>query len=230
VKRGGAFAIAAAALLAAPSISHHPVTASCAAPTVTFKPAKVVRGGVVTITGHYFGSDCLDTGTLPQGVGPLGDPLTGLVIVIDQGQREFVVAAGSAGDDYAFHVDIVVPIELEPGPASLAVLGAGDARLATDLLLTISSAAAIGANEATVATFGSATTDPQPVGSVPPLLLPTDIPDDHVATVPPLSTTPTENVGLQIDHRRAISVAIVVVLGTGLAWFAIRSVWRRRSR
>jgi hypothetical protein len=229
VKRGGAFAIAAAALLAAPLVFHQPVAASCAGPTVKFKPAKVVRGSVLTVTGQNFGDDCLDTGTLPQGVGPLGDPLAGLAIVIDQGDKEFVVAAGSAGADYTFRVDIVVPAALEPGPASLAVLGAGDARLGSDLPLTISTAPAIGAGEATVATFGSATTDPQPVGSVPPPLLPTDIPDDHVATVPPLSTTPTEDVGLQIDHRRAISVGIVVLLGTGLAGFAIWSVWKRRN-
>ncbi len=145
---------------------------------------------MLTITGQHFGDDCLDTGTLPQGVGPLGDPLTGLVIVIDQGEHEFVVATGSAGSDYSFHVDVVVPAGLEPGAASLALLGAGDARLTDNLPLVISSAPAPRSDEATVATFGPPTPDTEPPGTVPPPVLPGDIPDPQVATVPPLSTTP----------------------------------------
>ena len=84
---------------------------------------------MLTITGQYFGDDCLDTGTVPPGVGALGNPLTGLAIVIDQGEREFLVATGSADSDYSFQVDVVVPSELEPGEASMSIIGAGDARL-----------------------------------------------------------------------------------------------------
>ena len=179
------------ALLTAPLVARQPVDASCVAPTVKFRPTKVARGAVLTITGQHFGDGCFDTGTLPAGIGLLGSPLTGLAIVIDQGHNEFVVASGSAESDYSFHVDVVVPPGLEPGAASLAVLGAGDARLTTDLPLVISSAPAGPSEEAPVATFGpTTTTNTEPQGSVPPPVLPADIPDPQVATAPPLSTTP----------------------------------------
>src|SRR3954463_7559170 len=77
--------------------THSTATAACPAPTVKFRPTRVARGATVTITGQHFGDGCVDTGTLPAGVGELGDPLTGLVIVIDQGDREYIVANGSAG-------------------------------------------------------------------------------------------------------------------------------------
>ncbi len=87
---------------------------------------------MLTITGKYFGDDCLDTGTLPPGVGALGNPLTGILIVIDQGSLEFPVANGSADSDYSFQVDVVVPSELAPGEASINILAVGDARLTVD--------------------------------------------------------------------------------------------------
>jgi hypothetical protein len=196
---------------------------------VKFKPAKIARGGVLAITGQYFGDDCLDTGTLPQGVGPLGNPLSGLVIVIDQGEHEFVVAAGSAGSDYSFRVDVVVPAGLEPGAASLALLGAGDARLTDNLPLVISSAPALRSDVATVATFGPPTPDTEPPGSLPPPVLPADIPDPQVATVPTLSTTPIAVDGGTADHRRAIGVGTAVVVAIGAAAFGLWSISRRRG-
>lgn len=221
--------IAAAALLAAPLVSDPSVAASCVAPAVKIKPARVARGGALSVTGQYFGDDCLDTGTVPPGVGPLGDPLTGLVVVIDQGDNEFVVATGSAGSDYAFKVDVVVPASLEPGDATLAILGAGDARLTTDLPLVISSAQPITAADATVATFGPPTPDTVPAASVPPPVLPADIPDAQVATEPPLSTTPVQDDGINSDKRRTVTVGIAVVLGIAAIGFAIWSRAQRRG-
>ena len=121
---GAALAVAAAAVGIAPVVTELPAAASCAEPTVKFSSLRINRGAVLTITGRNFGDDCLDTGTVPAGVGPLGSPLTGLAIVIDQGEREFLVATGSADSDYEFEVDVVVPSELEPGEATLSIMGA----------------------------------------------------------------------------------------------------------
>ncbi len=140
----------AAALIAAPVVTDHPAGASCPAPVLTFKPTKVSRGGTLTITGQHLGDECLDTGTIPQGVGPLGAPLTGLTIVIDQGSNEFVVATGSADSNYSFQVDVVVPPKLEPGEATLAVLSAGDGRLTISPSLVISSAPPVSSADATL--------------------------------------------------------------------------------
>lgn len=224
---GAALAVAVATLFAAPLISPNAAAASCAAPTVKVKPARIARGGVLTVAGQYFGDDCLDTGTVPPGVGRLGNPLTGLVIVIDQGANEFVVGTGSAGSDYTFKVDVVVPAGLAPGDATLALLGAGDARLATDVPLVVSGAKPISAADATVATFGPPATGTEPVGTVPPPVLPADIPDKHVATVPSLSTTPAPDDTGTGDQQRAITVGIALALGIAAAGFA---VWNRSNR
>ncbi len=224
-----AFAVAVAALSTAPLLSHQPVAASCAAPTVQVKPARVARGGVLTVTGQHFGDDCLDTGTLPPGVGPLGNPLTGLVIVIDQGTDEYVVARGSAESDYTFTVDVVVPAALEPGDATLALLGAGDARLNTDLALVITNATA-GDGVAAVATFGPPTPDTQPTGTVPDPVLPGDIPDLPTATTPapPVSTAAPTEESLTVTERRAVTVGAAVVIGIAAIGFALWSRFQRR--
>jgi hypothetical protein len=204
--------------------------ADCAAPTVKFKPTRIARGAVLTVTGQYFGDDCLDTGTVPQGVGPLGSPLTGLAIVIDQGEREFLVATGSADSDYAFQVDVVVPSELEPGEATLSIIGAGDARLTISPALVISTAPPPDSAETTVATFGPPlTTDTEPAGSVPPPILPADIPDEPLDTAPPLSTVPIEDDTDSSGVQRAISVGVAGVVAIGALGFALWSRSRRRS-
>ena len=225
----GVLWFALAAMLAAPLLSNRSAAASCVGPVVKVKPARVARGGVLTVTGQNFGDDCLDAGTVPPGAGPLGQPLTGLVIVIDQGDNEFVVATGSAGSDYAFKVDVVVPASLEPGKAAVALLGAGDARLTTDVALTISSATPVGPAEATVATFGPPPPDTEPDGTVPPPVLPGDIPDEHVATIPTLSTTPAPDDAGNVDGRRAVTVGIAVTLGVAALGFALWSRAQRRG-
>lgn len=211
-------------------VSDLSVAARCAAPTVTFRPARIARSGVLTITGTNFGDDCLDTGTLPPGVGPLGSPLTGLVIVINQGANEFVVATGSADDDYSFEVDIVVPAELEPGEAILSVIGAGDARLTVDRPLVISGATPVDSAQATVATFGPPPPpDTTPPGTLPPVVLPPDIPDEPIATTPPLSTAPIDVDTDNADLQRAIGVGIAGVVAIGATAFAVWSRSRRRG-
>jgi hypothetical protein len=218
----------AATFIAAPMPTDHSALASCPGPLLKFTPAKVARGGKLTISGQYLGDDCLDTGTLPQGVGPLGNPLTGLAIVIDQGSNEFLVATGSADNDYAFHVDVVVPSRLEPGEATVSVLAAGDARLTISPSLEISNASPAGSAEVTVATFGPSTTlNTEPSGTDPPSVLPAEIPDASVATAPPLSAAPITGNGDNANLQRAIGVGVAGVVAIGATAFA---VWARSRR
>ncbi|MEP7115010.1 MAG: hypothetical protein ABI862_17215 [Ilumatobacteraceae bacterium] len=224
-----ALAIATAALVAAPLASVRPAAASCAAPTVTFKPAKVARGATLTVTGRYFGDDCLDTGTLPPGVGALGTPLTGLTLAIDQGDNEFIVATGSADGDYEFQVDVVVPTALEPGEAILSVLGAGDARLTISPPIVISSAP-VKAAGVTVATFGpEPPPNTVPSGTDPPSVLPAEIPDEPAATTPTVSTVPVEANRHNRDLQIAIGVGVAGIVVIGITAFAVWGRSRRRS-
>jgi hypothetical protein len=230
VRRFVAIAVTAVAVLAAPLGAPPSATASCVAPSVKLRPTRVARGAVLTITGQYFGDDCLDTGTLPPGVGALGNPLTGLVIVIDQGTREFVVANGSADRDYEFKVDVVVPAELEPGDALVDVLGVGDARLTTKPTFVISNLPPVSPSESTTAEFGpSTTTDTEPLGSAPAQVLPNEIPDEPAATTPPLSAAPIVESGDNRDLQRAIGVGVAGVVAIGAIGFAIWSRSRRRG-
>ena len=224
-------AVLAAVVLTMPMKSPQPVEASCVRPTFKFKPARVARGGVLTITGQNFGDDCLDTGTLPPGVGPLGHPLTGIVIVIDQADVEFVVATGSADSDYAFRVEVVVPPGLAPGDATVQLLGADEARLTTDAPLVIANASPIGSAVATVATFGPPTTpDTEPLGSLPLTPLPAEIPDEPATTTPTLSTTPIVDGGSTTgDLQRAIAVGVAGVVAIGAAVVAVRGRFKRRG-
>lgn len=226
-----ALAVVLSASFVAPPTTEQSAAASCVGPTVAFAPTRVVRGGDLAINGQHFGDDCLDTGTLPPGIGPLGNPLNGLVIVIIQGTNEFVVANGSADDDYTFHVDVVVPPELQPGDAFINVLGAGDARLSVDPPLVIS-AATPHDTEATVATFGPPPEDTVPPGSLPPPVLPADIPDEPLPTTPPLPA-PVEaddGIGSTTGMQHAIAVGVAGVVAIGAVGFAIWDRQRRRRR
>jgi hypothetical protein len=223
-------AVMAAVVLAAPIRSPQPVEASCVAPALQFKPTRVARGGVLTITGQNLGDDCLDTGTL-AGVGVLGHPLTGLVVVIDQADLEFVVATGSADSHYTFRVEVVVPSALAPGDASVQLLGSRDARLTTDVPLVISNASPVGSAVATVATFGPQTTpDTEPLGSLPPIPIPAEIPDEPTTTIPTLSTTPVVDGGSTTgDQQRAIAVGVAGVVAIGATVVAVRGRFKRRG-
>ena len=226
----GAFAVAATTLFAAPVTTDQQTSASCAAPTVRFRPTQVVRGSGVTITGRNFGDDCFDTGAVPEGLGPLGTPLSGLAIVINQGEREFLVATGAADSDYAFQVEIVVPVELEPGEAFLSLMGGGDARLPVTPALVVSRTAPRNGAVSTVTTFGpQPTVDTAPPATVAAPILPTEIPDENVATVPvPLSTAPLDDPSSDTDEqRRIITVGIAVTIAVAAIGFAF---WTRSNR
>lgn len=91
-----------------------PAAASCIGPSVTLERPPVWRGD-----GWADGS-CYDTGAPPAGEGALGKPAREVRVAFEQGERRIVVARGGADASYRFTVRIVVPPELDPGPAALA--------------------------------------------------------------------------------------------------------------
>jgi hypothetical protein len=213
-----------AVIIASLLSSHATAVASCPAPTAKVRPTRVARGATVTVTGQFFGDDCLDTGTVPAGVGPLGDPLTGLTIVIDQADREYVVATGSADSDYEFTVDIVVPAGLEPGQATVSII-AGDARMNLATPLAISAVSPIGKGDAAVATFGPDTVAPTGTGvTEPPPPVPAEIPDVQPSTTVAVdqSVAPLDQQGNPSQTWRAYGlvvggVAVLMIIGF-VAW------------
>jgi len=224
---GGALIAAIIALLLT---SHGVAAAACPQPTAKVRPTRVARGATLTISGQYFGDDCLDTGTVPAGVGKLGDPLNGLVIVIDQADREYVVASGSADADYGFSVDVVVPAGLEPGQATVSIV-AGDARMNLATPLVISASAPIGKGDATVATFGPTTiapTDTPVTGPPPPI--PAEIPDlQPTTTVAVEQTAPVDQEGSPSQTWRAYGLVVGGVAVLAIIGFIAWSRSRRRQ-
>jgi hypothetical protein len=209
----------------APPATDQSTVANCPVPVVKFRPVRVARGGKITITGTNFG-DCLSSGSVPA-PGPLGSPLTGLDISIVQDANEVVVATGSADDNYAFQVEVVVPAGLTPGKATLNVL-AGDARMTIAPTLVISNASPIGSSDTTVATFGPPPSDTVPDGTLPAPILPDEIPDPDAVTVPPLATAPVAVDGGDSDEqRRVITVGIAVTVAISGLGFAL---WSRAQR
>jgi len=212
-----------AATLASVLSTHTAATASCVAPTARLRPSRVTRGATLTITGQYFGDGCADTGTVAPGAGALGEPLTGLVIAIDQADREYIVATGSADDRYEFSVDVVVPAGLQPGQATVSVV-AGDARMEVPTPLVISAAAPVGNRKETVATFGPSTTaetDAAVTEAPPPI--PAEIPDlQPSTTVAVLETVPlgdqvTPNEAWRAYGLAVGGVAVLAIIGF-IAW------------
>ena len=100
-------------------ISANPAAADCASPNVTFSPHDVDRGGEVTATGKYMGDSCYDTGPPPEGQDALGRPLTGVEIVVVQGDMEWVIATVDADEEYRFSAKVTVPRDASPGEAQL---------------------------------------------------------------------------------------------------------------
>jgi hypothetical protein len=119
---------------------------------------------------------------------------------------------------------------LEPGEASLSLVGAGDARMAISPALVISNAAPRASADPEVATFGpEPTTDTLPQGTVPQPILPGDIPDEQAATIPPLSTAPVadDDSGGTAHQRRVLTVGFAVAVAIGAIGFAL---WSRSNR
>lgn len=106
-------------------VSAPPASADCSAPSMTFSPHDVVRGGEVIATGKAWGDNCYDTGPPPDGEGVLGRPVTDIDIVVVQGEEEWIVATIDADDDYRFTTPVNVPQDATPGDAQMIARKAG---------------------------------------------------------------------------------------------------------
>jgi hypothetical protein len=100
--------------------THARVAADCAAPTLAVSPTAAAAGDTVQASGEWFASDCYDMGE--PGTPPA---LTSLTVQVAQGEQTWTVASDvdATGDHYAFEVPIVLPDDLQPGAAQVAVKG-----------------------------------------------------------------------------------------------------------
>jgi hypothetical protein len=97
------------ALIVALLLPVGPAAASCVGPTVEVTPATAATGSAVTVHGEYFGTDCLDTGPPPAGMGVLGEPAQDVEVVLRHGEGEVVLGQADATSDYAFTIEVTVP-------------------------------------------------------------------------------------------------------------------------
>ena len=138
------------ALITLGPIGAAPVAADCSGPTLRFAPHDVDRGGTLSVTGSGWGDNCYDTGSPPDGEGVLGNPITGIEILIKQGSKEWLVARGSADDQFGFSIDIRVPTDLTPGEAELTARHSLDIGVFNqDSVLRVSDAEPVGPSSVT---------------------------------------------------------------------------------
>jgi hypothetical protein len=133
--------------------------AACQGPTLE-QPASapVDRGTTIVVRGSAFGDDCHDTGPPPEGEGVLGNPITGIELVVSQGATEVLIARGHADAEYQFEANVVVPVRLHPGPARLMARWSAGQPISdrtTQTPLVLSETPAIDSGEPAVVAFGS---------------------------------------------------------------------------
>ena len=135
-----------------------PAVASCIGPTVALDRPPVWRGAVVTVRGEGWGDgSCYDTDAPPLRESALGKPASEIEVAFEQGGRRVVVAHGSADATYRFTARIVVPSELDAGPAVLAAsTAASNGTAVVWFAVTIESERAVPSAEVVVTTFGAA--------------------------------------------------------------------------
>ncbi len=96
-----------------------PAAADCLGPTIEIAQRKIAPGEEIKVSGSGWGDNCYDTGPPPGGEGVLGVPINGIEIFVVQGDREWLVAAGSADAHYRFAATVTAPGDLTLGDARL---------------------------------------------------------------------------------------------------------------
>ena len=103
------------------------------------KAAAVVRGQPATVSGIFFHAGCEDTGSssfLGCRAAPPSDPqspLTGVQLILVQGDRTWILGTADAADreaQYAISWNVSIPDDVAAGPAELR---ASDASLAVQI-------------------------------------------------------------------------------------------------
>ncbi len=114
----GLLAAVLAALVAVVVAPAAPAAANCVGPEISVSPSTVAPGGLVTVKGQHFGTDCNDTGR----PGPvLGDPQNGIQVSVRVGDAEKLVAVVEAASDYSFELEVSVPPSLGEGSGEVIV-------------------------------------------------------------------------------------------------------------
>ena len=96
------------------------IAATCVAPTLTVKPAKVQPGDRVQVSGEWFADGCNDTAINGQPPQP-APAITGMTLEVSQGDQSWPVATDvdAEGETYAFEVSIEIPRDLHAGKATV---------------------------------------------------------------------------------------------------------------
>lgn len=165
----GVLVVLMAALLSVPATA----SASCVGPQLSYGGGQVRPGDTVPVVGQYWGDDCYDTGSPPEGEGGLGLPRRGIVVVFQQGSTQTVVARGNADADYEFQVDVMIPETAVAGEARLAAWAGDEEEFAAAGEPLVVDSAGEG-SLVRVASFGptdSAVTRPAPTTSRWPVLI-----------------------------------------------------------
>ncbi|MGN6330186.1 MAG: hypothetical protein ACTHOD_00850 [Motilibacteraceae bacterium] len=101
-------------------------SASCVGPVVTAAPTVASPGQPVHLTGSWFHTGCADV--VANGV-PVETqaPLTGLVVRLQQGASAWTLArdVDASSRDGVIDVQVTLPADVRPGPATLQVTGSG---------------------------------------------------------------------------------------------------------
>lgn len=79
---------------------------------------EVAPGDTITVSGTWFGTECNDTGQVPEDE-LLGPPATDITVALQQNSREWLVAQGNAQDDWTFTVKVDVPRDLTAGTVTV---------------------------------------------------------------------------------------------------------------
>jgi hypothetical protein len=142
--------------------------ADCVAPSFTHDAQTIGRGETIVVTGMFWGTECYDTGPPPEGQGALGEPATDVEVYVVQGDVEVLVARGRAASDYTFEVEVPVPTELEPGPATVAVRSTGFEGTDGTGSFDLTAAPAVEPTISTPVEFGPSTGATTPTPATPP--------------------------------------------------------------
>jgi hypothetical protein len=127
-------------------VAVEPAAASCISPSIGYDVVAVSPGGSVRVTGDGWGTDCYDQGNRPSGVGNLGEPRTGIEVVVLQDGVGPVVARGSADTNYRFAVDVPIPPDVHAGTLTIAArAGSPIPQVAAGPELAVSSTGAVDA-------------------------------------------------------------------------------------
>jgi hypothetical protein len=99
-------------------------SAVCVGPEMTVTPMSGLPGSPFTVSGTYFGDDCIDTGPDPS----LGNPETGIELsFVDADGGTHLLGTVDADAAYRFTFPTAVPVEAAAGAARVVTqVTAGD--------------------------------------------------------------------------------------------------------